>query len=362
LTPRLIIACLSAGACLGVACATLGGGGGGAEDLPNRGIVPYDKVELDHDGDPETAGLPWVLTPEDRGAEEFLAPSAVVRGGRVELYSLTHRLAKAAGPEPGAVAVTEAWWIDRAISDDGGLSFGPRVAVLTADHLPDWVERVGPPGAWVEADGTTLMAIEVGARAAIALARSADGVTFQIDAAPALLPTGAEPGLGNPSLLRTERGLELFYDVDSAAGPRRVARAVFDEDKGAFVRHGIVLAAPSTDCVDAFGEPEKCWDSAGVWSPEVRWALTGAGRRVYRMFYAGASGSKADIGFAASFDGQVWERYAYNPVLDDAASETDPSNVRLADRYLLFAFERRSLTSHGIILAIDDAGWPSETF
>lgn len=359
MSPRHAILACSVAACLVVACATLGGGGGGAEDLPNRGIVPYDKLDLDHDDDPETAGVPWALAPEDGGALEYLAPSALVRDGQVELYLLVHERAVIVG---GETVTPEAWWIGRAVSDDGGLSFPAPEPVIVGADLPDWASRVGAPAAWVEPDGTTVVAFEFGAREGIALASSPDGRVFQVDPEPALSPIGAEPELGNPSLVRTPLGLELFYDVIPATGSRRIARAVWDEQEQGFVRRGTVLAAPATDCVDAFGEPEACWDSAGVWSPEVRWATTASGQRLYRMFYAGASGSKADVGFAASFDGQVWERYAFNPVLDDGPAESDPSNVRLPDRYLLFAFERRSLTTHGIIVAIDDAGWPSETF
>ena len=76
------------------------------------------------------------------------------------------------------------------------------------------------------------------------------------------------------------------------------------------------------------------WMPGEVGGAEVRRAVSGAGRVVYRLVYAG--GRSGDVGFAASFDGMVWSPYAFNPALGDDADERAPSNVRLGERYLMY--------------------------
>lgn len=309
-------------------CATQGGEGGGAANLPNRGIVPYEKVEL---GD---AGVPIVLAPPDDDTRVGGA-SAVVDGGRVVLYVELG----------GSVA--------RAESADG-VVFGAPETVLSAGAA------IGSPAVARAGDAWHLVYVRDGGRA-IGYARSADGRRFEAEAAPLLVAEGEDEagGLDGPSLVPVDGGFRLYYaaraDADS---PFRVAWAESGPDLR-FERRGVALE-PGAGCVDFLGKTVTCWDADGVESPEVRRARTPTGRTVWRMFYTGRRGGKTGLGFAASFDGVAWSRYAHNPVLDDAGSEREPSNVLLGGRYLLYFVQGRRPPAIGA--AVSAAGRPADTW
>ncbi len=355
---RLAIGWLAAA---GAGCGTLGGDGGGANELPNRGIVPYEKVTVggadagasDVGADVAPApGSPFVLQPEDPKGQRIAEPSAVVDGGRVVLFAGVRTV------KGGATVIA------RAEAEDG-VRFGPLETVLAAEGGPEWFGgAIGAPA--VVRDGERwLMAFAVGDGAGIGLATSEDGVAFTPGAGPVLTAEGEDEagGVGSPSLVVGPEGLVLFYEARREAGGPAHLRRASSPDGVTFTRDGAVLEG-GVDCLDPQGEPETCWDAFSVETPEARLATTATGRRVWRLFYAGRASAKgkADLGFAASFDGLVFERYRFNPVLDDSVDERAPSNVLSGGRYLLYFAEDRSTKGQGVGLAIDDAGAPSERF
>lgn len=310
-------------------CGTLGGDHGGGEELPNRGIIPYEKVT---EGD---AGLAFVVPAPE--AARLDGPSAVADDG-VALFV--------------AVREGERSRVVRADSADG-LTFGPTEDVLAADR-----PLAGP--SVLRAAGRWHMAVTLDDGAAIGHARSDDGRRFTLDAAPLLAAEGPDEagGIDGPSLVADGEGFRLYYAARAeAGGPQRILLAVAGADLR-FERRGVVLG-PGADCVDFQGAAKACWDAESVGAPEVRRARTATGREVWRLFYAGRRGDTSGLGFAASEDGLSWSRFAHNPVLGDGA-ERDPTNVRHDERYLLYFLQgRRPL---GVAAAVDERGLASEAF
>jgi hypothetical protein len=352
-----------AGALAASACATRGAGEGGATDLPNRGIIPYRKL-----GAEEELGSPFVWTGTDPAQTAYRAPSAVVREGAVELYVEAR----------GDVETR----IERLRSTDGGLSFEGPSPVLPFEAVPGGPRA--PSALWTKSE--LLLAFERGEGDAIELARGSAADALAVAAAPLLLPQGPSEafGIGAPSLTVVPGGYALYYEARFAEGRSAVALArsgpdlVFTRDRvvlwpgdrcgqdGALEERQLAAVEEMAEtAAELLGDPlgiGNCWDGAAVTSPEVRVATTAAGRTVYRMFYAGRLGGKRDLGFAASWDGLDWSRFAANPVLDDAVDELDPSNLWLGDRYHLYYYESQGLTARGVALAVNQEGAPSETF
>ncbi len=328
------------------ACGALGGGGGGGDNLPNRGISPYERVEP---GDEDPPAL-HVLVPEDRQLTELREPSGLLEGGRVVLFVEVRDRASGAGH------------IVRTTSDASGTVFSPPTVALTAADVGDWAgARVGAPSVIRTPEGW-LMAFAYGAGDGFGLARSDDGAQFTPDPQPVLVrDPAAERAIDSPSLARFGERLLLYYErvaVEAGAAPH----IAYAEIGGATAtRLGAVLE-PGTGCVGADGAEDPCWDRAGVGSPEVRVARTATGRQLLRLFYTGYSGKRGDLGFAASFDGAEWSRFVFNPVVAEKADEREATNLRFGDGYLLYFVEVGSGDAHGIALAIDDAGVASESF
>ena len=95
---------------------------------------------------------------------------------------------------------------------------------------------------------------------------------------------------------------------------------------------------------------------------ELRKAVTGAGDSVMRLFYAGHSGKKASLGFAAAYVGGDFQRAAINPVAGGKIDLRHPTSVFFSGRYLLFYEERVTGGRHGIGLAESKGGLPSEQY
>lgn len=343
-TPALLASALCA-------CAALGGGGGGGENLPNRGIVPWERFVR-----PTADGLAhdwYVLAPEAGSGERWLAPSAlVVDAQEVQLF---FEIRRDEGPST----------IARAISGPEGLSFGPVETVFDpalAGSAPPWLGDLPAAPSVVRYRGTWLMALGYGDGEGIALAWSLDGDRFFALPEPALTRLGGAEagGVFSPALVAGDEGVTLYYEARAADGGGSIRKAAADWSLQ-LQRAGVVLQA-GVGCTGPDGQPESCWDASGVGSPEVRLAVSGAGTPVHRLFYAGGTGGKADLGFAAAWDGALWSRYAFNPVLEDGFDQREPTNVRLGDRYLLYFAEQRTTSSHGIAAAVNDAGHATELF
>lgn len=296
------------------ACAAQGGDEGGAANLPNRGIAGW-VIQ----GDTED---PFVLVPDDGARETFGGPSALVVDDEVVVWF--------------HVLGDDAMVVRRAASPDGE-AFGPASDAL-ADARDPSVQRA-PDGrywmAFADVDG-------------LGLATSDDGRTFA-RASSSGLPLGAEP-----SLVVDGDRLIVFTVLDGA-----VVRVEADVGARAF-GEAIVVLSPGVGCADPFGAAEPCWDETTLAGPEVRLATTATGRRVFRMLYAGRRGATFDLGFAASYDGLTWSRYAFNPVVEEGFSQVAPTAIARDDGYALYWAEPRTATFGGIVLARSAPTRPAE--
>ena len=319
---RLSMLLLCAGS---MACGTLGSDQGGADNLPQRGIGPYEKLAL-AEGD-----FLFLSTDE----ETVEAPAALVSEGQLDVYFI----ARGAG---APVRVERA----RAVE---ALAFAPAVTVLTTEGAPAWVgeDLAGPSLTY---DGARLwMALSVAGGTAIALIPSDDGATFDWGAAVQALQAAPGELLTSPSLVWDEDRFLLYFGGDGS-----VRLATGDPANG-FTRQGVVLS-PDDSCEGG------CWDAEDVGQPDVRRAVGGAGETLYRMFYASARLGKHNIGFAASHDGFSWVRSARNPVLQEGPDEREPSAIRFHDDYYLFFIERRAAGDSGVRAARAAEGTPTDSW
>ena len=330
------------------ACSSLGGGGGGAENLPNRGIVPYDRL-----GTPDSDAPEFVIESDDPGALIYVEPHAIhTEDGEIALFVEARVPAETTGH------------IVRCVLDDSLQCQEVKPALMpTEGDDGAWLnQRVGAPSVVSLDDGSWLMAFAFGQGDGIGLAVSLDGQDFVLQALPLLEPSGSyeASGIDSPSLVQTATGYRLYYEAKDDDGVTRILFADADEALS-FERMGVALDI-GTGCDDVSGQPETCWDANGVGSPEVRVATTAADRTVYRLFYTGYGAAGFNVGFGGSWDGERFERFVYNPVIGTEAVERQPTNLRLQDRYLLLFEERTSNTIRGIAAAINDAPTPSEQF
>lgn len=323
--PRLLALALAVAlATASASCAALGGDDGGGANLPNRGIGPWEPLD---------PGGALLLTPAS--GSDLGEPAVIADGDGVRLF----------------------------LDEEG--PYGDVAVIAYASPDGARLERVGvalrgarAPSVTPGDDGGLWMAYLDSATGAIGLAvEGADGA-FTVREASALEPGPGEV-LASPSLARDGARWLLYYTLSRPDEAPVIARASAGDDL-AFAFDAVVLA-PGVDCVDAAGVAKTCWDAASVSAPDVAIARSAAGQRVYRLFYRGAKVSQGDLGFAASYDGLIFSRYPYNPVLDTSADLDGPANVRVGDRFLLYWHERRSSTVTGIGAGVNDAGRPSET-
>ncbi|MCB9736783.1 MAG: hypothetical protein H6745_29740 [Deltaproteobacteria bacterium] len=307
-------------------CAALGGDDGGGANLPNRGIGPWDALDLDG---------ALLLSPPVGGA--LGEPSALADDGGIRLF------------------------VDET-SDGGDVA----VVAFAAGADGTALTRVGPvlagardPSVARDAGGGLWMAYVDDATGAIGVAEAGADGAFTARAAAAVEP-GADEVVASPSLARDGARWLLYYTLVRGGDAPVIARASAGDDL-AFAFDAVVLS-PGEGCVDAAGAEETCWDAGSVSAPEVRVAVNEAGQRLYRMFYRGAKASQGDLGFAASYDGLTFSRYPYNPVVDATVDLDGPANVRVGDRFLLYWHETRSSSVSGLGGGQNDAGKPSERF
>ncbi len=300
------------------ACGAMGGRDGGADDLPDRGLGPW---RLSEEG-PAIAGLDGL---------KVRHPTALSDAGG-------HGLALLVGLEgPEGLAIARLRLTDAGGDDEGALSFAAPEILLAGASEPSGLRDAdgGLRLVWVEADGV----IATGA------VTEADGPEASPELA-AVVRTGVVGR--SPSLVQTPSGAELVFAL--------VDGAVVRFTPGAEDAPEVVLA-PGAGCLDDDGEATDCWDGGAIVDADVRLARTATGRAVYRMVYTAVSGGTHAFGFAASWDGQRWSRYAFNPMLKGEAGARRPTVIPDGDRYLLF-YGR--VSGSGLGLAIQDTGVASE--
>lgn len=354
LTPRLarrlaapcLLAILVA---LALGCASQGEGekGGGAANLPNRGLAGY-VFERDEDDALVTLAL-------GEEGEQVRHPSALVVDGRVVLYAEVSD-----GKPDGATRIV------RAESSDG-VAFGPPREVVGSDVVEGGLRGASvarrPDGGYRmvggSADGLSLFALE-----------SDDGLVFDTAATVLLEAEGFEEAsaIANPSLLfDVEGGREyLFYEARSGdMRPvytlRRASRPIGSD--APFARDGVILTT-RTGCLANDGETEAtCWDQGVVSSPHVVLSRDVLGTRIWRLTYAGGPLTVPNaVGFALSFDGETWSHYPYNPAIGTTSIvAVEPSNVRLGESYLMYVGLVKG-RARDIAVAVSNRGAPSEEF
>lgn len=295
-----------------VACAAEGGGEGGADNLPDRGIGGWELS-----GDAED---PFVLSAPGTA---LAAPSALVVGDRVRIY----------GHRPAGDG------FELFVSEGDGANFEAPIDLGLGGHDPSvtrdaegltWL-------AWVDDDG------------AIALATAAAGRTFERREVSGI--AGAREA---PSVVIDGARVRLYLSTGTTIVHTEASR-----ESLSFGAETEVLA-PGRDCVANDGDPKPCWDEDAIVEVEVERARDATGATVFRMFYAGNSGGASQIGFAASFDGLDFSRYPFNPVIGGSFDQRSPTSVILGDTYMMFWSERRSTELAGIVRATHEADAPSE--
>ena len=325
-------------------CGTLGEGDGGAENLPNTGVIPYTLAAFNGE-DGETT--PYSLPAPDPAITLYLSPFAWQEGTDV------HLLFEANDRDDGAGRILTAQ------STDGGFSFGAATDVLLPHSAPGWVNgRVGDPTLWQTEGGPFLLAFAYGDGDGIGLARSADGAQFTIEDTPLLVRGVDEGQISDPSLVAADGVFWLYY-TETADGDDggRISLATAADDL-VFERQGTVLL-PDPGCED---DSDPCWDAGGLEGAEVRVATTDLGRQIFRMFYSGHRGGRSNLGFASSWDGLTWERFPYNPILADATDTQAPSNLLVESTYLLYFQREENARSQGIALGALETTNPTQNF
>ena len=326
------------------ACATLGQGSGGDENLPNAEAGPFRKIVkeelgnlrsapnaiddgrenardpaiVDRDGDPSTLAI-WgyfaaTVAPGGEDADPAAPPNAIVRYGAVDGRSFDRDRVLVLEPEL-------AW--------EGGTGGAP--AVLR-EGSEVWLYYASAGG--------------------IGRARSSDGAAFTRDPEPVLAPSPAGWDAGqvpaSPAVVRLWDGsLRMFYAVAGQGGASSIGEAS-SSDGAAFTRVGAGPAlAPSAPgfAPDAGDEP---YDSLAVGSPYALLATSPQDERILRVYY-GATDRLGNtvVGLAARFgtDGPL-ER-AVAPVFGagESLGPHEPCVVPFEEFSLLFAPQRAGRTA-----------------
>ncbi len=200
----------------------------------------------------------------------------------------------------------------------------PPTPAMVADA--SWeVGRVAAP-AVIEEGGRLVMYYEGGAPDApsIGRAESTDGgVSWQKEPGNPVLADAAEP-----TAVRVDGQWYLYVTRPGQPGIFRAQSA----DGLAFDLDPTPVLMPRPELADAF-------DPVAVSDPFVIAGRTAAGQLHWGMFFNGIdAGGDAAIGYAGSFDGVAWERFGGpDPVLTDGnPSENGPAAVLESARGFLF--------------------------
>jgi hypothetical protein len=209
-----------------------------------------------------------------------------------------------------------------------GDSFSAPVSLLDPTNAPDWVgDRFVAPAVTSHRDVVHLV-FATASGDAIGHATSRDGARFEIDPEPMLIrdPATESDGIGSPSLVLLDDGFALYYESRKTDGETAISRAIGGTDLVAKSR--TVILEAGFGCADEELRDETCWNSSGPGNPELRLSRSAAGRAIFRLMYVGARDTERAIGFAASFDGELFEPYPFNPIVD----EDETRELRLCAR------------------------------
>ena len=322
-----------------LSCAQLGGREGGGDALPNRGITDYENASL---GDPPTK---IVLAPETNSPNKYGEPTTVLVDEAVYLY-----LHSTSWSGEGSILLF--------ISQTQGTSFEPPTTVAQA---PTGLTGSVSSPALHCIENSCVMAAVAGEPSSIYLADGPPSGPFIWRAEPAVEATESfeNGGISSPSLVVESDHIKIYYTARAEPDAAPVIAGGQLDALGVFDKWG-PLVSPDTNCSDGMGNTVPCWNEEGNREPEVKKAISGTGRTLYRLLFTGSDGTAHAIGFAASWDGQNFESFAYNPILDDG--QTQVSNIRVGDSYLMYYVPSATLEAGKIGLAVNEQGNATEDF
>jgi hypothetical protein len=282
-------------------CGTGGDPGDGSQNLPNPGFAPYTVY----------------LGPDDRAVNLFPdrpnlgAPFARIEGDRVALY-----LHECPAEAPCRIV--------RADSKDGINFDEPDTFAEHPDGLMD-------PFVSDSAGQTTLWAV------------TADGTqvvrqTGQSGPFTEVLRAPQETVFASPSV-RIIQGVVHLFLIE-----------VFDDRR--IVTHQLVGGDEKTTLQGLCGFA-GCRGVEQLQDVEVRYAVTPAGRRIWRALLSGQDlDGNGVLNFAASNDGHEWSPFAFNPAITSGGSLRSGTQIVFDERYHVYAVSGRSATR--IVLAVND--------
>ncbi len=305
-----VLALCSAGCGLGL----FGDESGGADNLPTLGAGPFGKPEIDFD---TPADEPYLVA--DRNAH-LRDPAVRERGdGGFSMWFGRH--------ERENPARADIWRAGISVYTE--LPDREPSLVLAADAT--WEQgRVTAPSIAALDDGTLVMFYEAGVdEPGIGRADSSDGGdTWTKHPDNPLFPGH------DPAAVYFQGAWTMYFTRADAPGIRRAE----SEDGVTWLSDPdpVVVARPAV--ADAF-------DRDGVSRPFVLAQVTEAGQRHWSMFFNGQRDEEASIGFAGSFDGVSWERFAgVDAILaPGGGSEYGPAAIIRGSRAFLFFHEARQL-------------------
>ena len=311
-------------AALACACGTETDIFGSLDNVPESGVAPYTKVDLNPDVD---LTQPFVRVSES-STVEYREPSALIRDGVFHIW-----VEKAEFLPPDQNNVHTVSRIVHLTSGDG-LAWDDAnggAAVLLPDE--PWEDAfVGAPTV-IHDSGLYRMWYGGGDGRGMGYAESADGDAWTKPYAdPVMVPTQPweESAVFAPCVVFDHGKFRMWYSAGSVAGPRigvATGNAIgyaWSEDGVAWVKAD--GAGNSEDAGDEVGPvlaPTRDWEGRAVTSPTVVVDHTVA-RKILRMWYTGNVPGDiffddASVGYAGSLDYVNWVKAEppVNPVLQE---------------------------------------------
>lgn len=356
---------LFAAAYIMAACGTSEDIFGSLNGIPNAGVSPWRKVDLD----PETDLIqPYVLFGDNQTI--LTEPCYLIVDDRHYLFYESYDAVE----ERGAIHLALADdWHEWSPANDG-------LPVLEADRVWE-AGSVGAPTVQ-HRDGRFLMWYAGGAGVGLGLAVSQNGIDWEKNEDnPVLAPDqdweGGETGVvAAPSVVHHHGQYLMYYSGGATNGPalqQRAGRAI----GRAHSADGVVWEKDEDNPVLTAGQAWEGGEAGWVSSPSILIEHP-AERDVYRLYYTGnLSGdplaTNASVGYAGSYDGREWTKASekVNPVVSELFSLTLPglSEYLLYNEFaptvlnrdgvyrMIFGQYEPLLAAQGLGLAFNNGNW-----
>ncbi|MCA9524350.1 MAG: hypothetical protein KC609_25455 [Myxococcales bacterium] len=314
----IVFAFACALALVGVVCGKLGGKGGGDDNLPTSGIIPFSEIEQD-----ETFRFTGPAVTLE-GATQIGGAAVLAVDGRYRMWFAATR--------DGETAIYVA-------TSDDGLRFVAEPTPLLRPSA-DWHGTSLAAPSIVRRSGGFELYLEANDGTAIARASSLDGTAFVLEPAPVLSPglDWEEGRVASPSAVLDGERLLLFYEGGQGKG----IGLALSEGGAAFVKSPQPLLAPSGD--------EGRWDTTFIGTPRVIRVVQVTGRPIFRLYFAGGKDARRSIGYAGSFDGLQFSPFVENPIFVPRENVIEPCVIPFQSGFMMY-FNRISGSRTGIFLA-----------